>query len=213
MLVEASRRFLTHPAEEVLEEYGFGRVREPALTDLEVHLLVCASCQAKLQELDECAALMKAAAARYLRDPQPSRRTPAWFPVPRFPASLLLVAGMLLVAIGAGIAWRWRSVPLTATVQLAALRGGVSEGSGSLAPGPANRPLDLAVNAASLPPAIGYRLEMVDQSGRTLWTGQAKIAGAQLSAHIPSGPRAGIYWVRLYTSNNELLREFGMRLR
>jgi hypothetical protein len=224
MLVEASRLFLTHPAEEVLEEYGFGRVREPALTYLEEHLLVCASCQARLQELDEFAALMKSAAAGFLRDSQPSRRTPAWFPVPRVPAvSLFLVAGMLLVALGAGIAWRWRSVPVAATVQLAALRGGGVVGgagarggggvSSNLAPGPADRPLDLAVNAASLPAAASYRLEMVDQSGRTFWTGEAKIAGAQLSAHVPSGPRPGIYWIRLYTTNNELLREFGMRLR
>jgi hypothetical protein len=218
MLVEASRLFLTHPAEEVLEEYGFGRVREPALTELEVHLLVCASCQARLQELDEFAALMKAAGANFLRDSQPSRRTSAWFRVPRSPAArLVLVAGMVFAAIGAGIAWRWRSVPAAATVQLAALRGGVAGdgdgASGSLSPGPAGRPLDLAVNAASLPSAAGYRLELVDQSGRTLWTGHAKIVGAQLSAHVPSGPRPGIYWIRLYTNNNELLRKFGMRLR
>lgn len=222
MLVEASRLFLTHPAEEVLEEYGFGRVREPALTDLEEHLLVCASCQARLLELDEFAALMKAAAVSFLRDGQPSRRTSVRFSVPRFPAArLVLVAGLLFAVIGAGIEWRWRSVPVTATVQLAALRGGGVGGgagggdevSGSLSPGPADRPLDLAVNAASLPPAAGYRLELVDQSGQTLWTGEAKISGAQLFAHVPSGPRPGIYWIRLYTANNELLREFGMRLR
>ena len=142
--------------------------------------------------------------------------------VPRSPAArLVLVAGMVFAAIGAGIAWRGRSVRAAATVQLAALRGGIAgdgggggdDASGSLSPGPADRPLDLAVNAASLPPADGYRLELVDQSGRSLWTGQAKIAGAQLSAHVPSGPRPGIYWIRLYTNHNELLREFGMRLR
>ncbi len=214
MLVEASRRFPVHPAEEVLEEYGFGRVREPALTDLEEHLLVCASCHAKLQELDEYAALMKAAAASFLLDSQPSRRASLWLPVPRVPtAMLLMVTGMLFVAIGGGITWRWRAVPATATVQLAALRGGGSGTPSSLAPGPAGRPLDLAVNAASLPPAAGYRLELVDQSGRALWTGKAKISGAQLTAHVSSGPRPGIYWIRLYTSRNELLREFGMRLR
>lgn len=50
-----------HPTEELLEEYCFRRVSEPALTVLEEHLLICGVCQDVVSRLDEYIALMKAA--------------------------------------------------------------------------------------------------------------------------------------------------------
>lgn len=212
MSVAVSWNVSVHPAEEVLEEYGFGRVHEPALSALEEHLLVCPACRTSLEELDEYAALMKAAMASFERDRGKSPRGSSWFPIPAtVRAGILLAAGTMLAFFAASLAWRAQSVPATATVQLASLRGGDGVAD-SLAAAPAGRPLDLSVNAASLPPAAGYRLELVDQAGRTLWTGEANVSGAQLSAHVPTGPRPGVYWVRLYTARGELLREFGMRL-
>ena len=73
MLADEAWSVSVHPAEEILEEYGFGRVLEPALTPLEEHLLVCVACQAKLEDLDECAALMKMA----MRNLAASRASPA----------------------------------------------------------------------------------------------------------------------------------------
>ena len=211
MSVEVLWNVSAHPAEGVLEEYNFGRVHEPALSALEEHLFVCPACQTRLEELDEYAAIMKAALGRFERERQISRRSASWFPVPGIPrASILLAAGMMLVFVSGNIAWHSPPVP-AATVQLAALRGGGGAGD-NLSPAPADRPLDLKVNATNLPPAPGYRLELVDQSGRTLWTGEASLLGTQLSAHVPNGPRPGVYWVRLYGAHEELLREFGMRL-
>jgi hypothetical protein len=217
MSVEVLWEFPVHPTEELLEEYGFGRVREPALTVLEEHLFACVSCQAKLEELVEYAALMKVSLASFERDQTAPRGILLPFAIPKIPwAHVRLAAGIVLVLLGATSVWRSQSVPSTASVQLAALRGGDGP-AGGFAQAPARRPLDLIVNTASLPASSGYRLELVSQSGGTVWTGEAKIAGAKLSAHVSSGPGPGVYWVRLYsthdeTTRGELLREFGMRL-
>jgi hypothetical protein len=42
-----------HPTEDLLEEYSFGRVLEPALAPLEEHLLDCTLCQERLLAVDE----------------------------------------------------------------------------------------------------------------------------------------------------------------
>jgi hypothetical protein len=59
-----------HPAEDLLEEYSFGRIREPGLTSLEEHLLICAQCQAQLLEIDEYRAVLKSGIAAFERDRQ-----------------------------------------------------------------------------------------------------------------------------------------------
>jgi hypothetical protein len=226
MSLEILGKAPVHPTGELLEEYGFGRVREPALAALEEHLLVCSLCRTRLEELDEYAACMKAVLAGLERGGQasPAISLP-WFAPPQIPgAPALLLAALLLVFVGATIAWHAKPVPPTATVQLAALRGGESDG---LSPAPSDRPLDLTLDGANLPPAPGYRLELVNQSGRKIWSGEANRTGTRLSAHVAGGLRPGVYWVRLYssqiyasqnqtaqneTATSQLLREFGMRL-
>ena len=218
MSIELLGEVLRHPTEDLLEEYGFRRVREPALARLEEHLLVCATCQSRLEELDEYAALMKSALAGFEQshkahaaDPRSwlTQFTRHWFTLPGLPQAGAILAGVLLLAVaGAAISWRAKPVLETATVQLIAFRGGESGFSSA----PSGRPLDLTVDGASLPAAPGYTLELVSQTGRTIWTGEARFAGAKLSAHVGSGPGPGVYWVRLYSSQKVLLREYGMRL-
>jgi len=216
---ELAGKVPVHPTEDLLEEYGFGRVCDPTLTVLEEHLFVCDTCQTKLEELEEYAVLMKTALAEFEEDreanpPHPRHRfalpwlVDPWFVYSGIPGTIL--AGVLILAlVTATIAWRTKPIPETATVQLTAFRGGESRG---LALAPSGRPLNLTVDAANLPPAPGFRLELVSQSGRKIWTGEAKITGTTLSAHITDGPGSGVYWVRLYRSQGDLLREYGVRL-
>jgi len=215
-----------HPSEDLLEEYSFGRVYEPALTEMEEHLLVCVSCQIKLEEVDEYRALMKSAAGTWERDREAFRAGPVSesgtskrFAITRVPGVLLpgvLAAAVLMaVLVSANIPWRWRSIPPATRVKLMAMRGGSSPGglADGLAQAPAGNPLDLAMDGANLPPAQGYRLKVVNQSGQEIWSGAATVDGTQLSAHLAAGLRSGVYWVRLYSSSGDFLREFGMRLR
>src|SRR5271169_6610166 len=70
--------FDSHPCEETLEEYCFNRLLEPAQSKVEEHLLICTTCQATLQNLDEYIRLMKAATSEYNLTPMSGSRTPAF---------------------------------------------------------------------------------------------------------------------------------------
>ena len=101
-------------------------------------------------------------------------------------------------------------------VRLAALRGG---GEATFAHAPARRPLDLVIDGTTLPRAGAYWLQIVDASGKNIWSGAPLASDEKLSAHLPKGFGPGVYWVRLYAQTlgdapgeAGLLREFGLRL-
>jgi hypothetical protein len=199
-----------HPTEDLLEEYSFGRVVEPALAPLEEHLLECTLCQDRLLAVDEYTALMKAGIAAIEKEGEITR------PSPRFAmhgAPVVFAAAVMLVLVGVAIGWRLQPSAAVAsgsamTVQLTALRGGDGDG---VARAPFGRPLDLTVDRTDLPAASAYRLEVVSSSGRSLWSGAAQVEPQSLSARVTTRLALGAYWVRLY-SDDQLRREFGLRV-
>jgi hypothetical protein len=235
MSSDARPSVLVHLTEELLEEYSFGRIYEPQLGWLEEHLLICPQCQLELDDIAEYKALMKAGLAALEREKQAAagpldlaagadRRTlPA--PVrpwssPRKAISLhsafrgrlmsknLLAAAFLLVLAGATVFWRMQPVAMapTATVKLIALRGG----EGGLARAPSGRPLELVFNQGDLATDISYKAEVVNSAGFQMWAGSVRSADQSLSIRVDRPLPAGAYWVRLYTSWGQLLREFGL---
>jgi len=232
MSSDARPSVLVHATEELLEEYSFGRICEPQLGWLEEHLLICAQCQLELDDIEEYKVLIKAglaslesdrrAAAVSLESPTGPgsldrlasglRRTLSLhFAWPGMLASKNLLAAACLVALaGAIVAWRMQS-PMTmapaAFVKLVALRGG-EDSAGA----PSGRPLDLVFDRTDLPADSSYRAEVVNSSGRQMWSGSVRIADQNLSIRVARPLRAGAYWVRLYSSAGPLLREFGLNV-
>jgi hypothetical protein len=231
MSSDARPSVFVHATEELLEEYSFGRLCEPQLGWLEDHLLICAQCQSELDGIEEYKVFMKAGLASFeserqaaatplssLTEPDPAARLAPrlgkarslHFVLPRLPLTKnLLAAALLLVLAGTTVVWRMQS-PVTmapvATVKLIALRGG----EGYVARAPSGRPLDLVFDRTDLPADRAYRAEVVDSSGRQMRSGSVLIADQDLSVRVDSPLRAGAYWVRLYSSAGELLREFGL---
>ena len=222
---------LVHATEELLEEYTFGRIGEPQLGWLEEHLLICPECQSELDDIEEYKVFMKAGLASFERERQaaagpldsPAHPDPGvgrWsslrkslslrFALPRMLVTKnLLAAALLLVLTGITVAWRMQSpvaIAPVATVKLIALRGA----EGDVARAPAGGPLDLVFDRMDLPADLSYRAEVVDSSGRQMWSGNVRIADQSLSIRVDGPLRAGAYWVRLYTSAGQLLREFGL---
>jgi len=121
-----------------------------------------------------------------------------------------LAAACLVALAGAIVAWRMQS-PMTmapaAFVKLVALRGG-EDSAGA----PSGRPLDLVFDRTDLPADSSYRAEVVNSSGRQMWSGSVRIADQNLSIRVARPLRAGAYWVRLYSSAGPLLREFGLNV-
>ena len=55
--------FPFHIPEDALERYALGRVPDEDCAPLDEHLLICPTCQAGLEEMDEYVKVMKAATA------------------------------------------------------------------------------------------------------------------------------------------------------
>ncbi len=234
MSADARPSVLVHATEELLEEYSFGRICEPQLGWLEEHLLICEQCQAELDDIEEYKVFMKAGLASFeserLAAASPAVSTAGgdppfrsqstvrealscYFAWPRMPGvKSLLVASVVLVMAGAAATWKTQSssvgtVPV-ATIRLIALRGG----EGDVAHAPSGRPLELVFGRTDLDGDLSYRAEVVDASGRQMWSGNVRIAEQSLSIRVDGALRAGVYWVRLYSSSGQLLREFGLRV-
>jgi hypothetical protein len=189
----------SHPHEDVFEEYVFERLTDPQSTVFEEHLLICEECQNTLEGVTEYIRLMKAATSAYAVD---RPRIPA--PQMRFRSHGLrrnaaTAAVLLLMCITALLSWRTPPAD-PQTVGLEAYRAGDPS---TVPQAPAGRPLDLKIDLKDLPPATGYRVEVVDSSGRRVWFGGTP-------ARLNKGLARGSYWIRLYAETGELLREFGL---
>ena len=217
-----------HPTDDLLDEYVFGRLPEPALSTFEDHLLTCSSCRSALAELDDYIRATKIALAEL----QHASLTPAVWPPgwARLPGGTTTIWALALIAVVAGtaiiswrmVSWRTQPAPETVAVILAAFRGGDAAGFAHAPPG---KPLDLVIDATTLPAASAYRLQIVNASGKNVWSEAAVASDGKLSAHLPKGFGPGVYWVRLYASQAPgdvsgdapgeagLLREFGLRLK
>jgi hypothetical protein len=207
-----------HLTEDLLEEYIFECVGEPELARMDEHLSICIPCQNRLEEVSNYITLIKFGTRLWERDQELARAKLIARPLFARPELRIGRRAFLGTALAAGIACAAflgaRAYPhpkptAPSTVKLLAMRGGEFDG---LTPAPAGRPLELILDGSTLPAEEGYRLEIVNQAGREIWSGIPAMAGTTLSARIAESPRPGIYWIRLYTSRGELLREFGMRV-
>ncbi len=214
MPVEVLPSLRVHLSEDVLEEYVFGRVAEPALSRVEEHLLACPRCQDSLARVDEYIALMKYGLADLARSAPGSvavqeRRYPL-FPIQGKLAFGTVGLAVLLALTTATLMKKPSAGP--AEVVLQSLRAG---GTGGMARAPAGRMLKLAIDARAL---IGegsgeFNLRIVDAAGRTEWQGAVERGpDGMIAVQVGRELARGIYWVRLYTKTGGLLREYGLRI-
>ena len=178
-----------------IEQYSRQTLPPEEAARLEEHLLVCESCQARLAAEDAYAHAMRHAALQLYREPEESERG---YPLPWFFRPLAVVAMLLLMA-AAGWHWVRSSAPVPAVaISLEALRGSQP---GSKAP--AGRPLALQADLSGLPAAASYPLQLVDRDGRAVWKGST--SAATIPPQLP-----GQYFLRVYSAEGELLREYGL---
>ncbi len=177
-----------HLNEEEIEKYSLRVTAEPDLTRIEEHLLVCEFCRKQVEDSDFYVRSMQTAAARSRREAGTA-----------FPWRALLPVAAVLI-IGFVLFHRTGQAPLA--VVLTATRGG---GAGVAARAPQGKRLALQPDTTGLPPAGSYRLEMVDQNGGLVWAGT--FPGQPLKP-LP----AGGYFVRLFSQQGQLLREYALEL-
>jgi len=183
--------------DDAIERYSMGTLPEPKAAELEEHLLICESCQQRLAREDAIRGHIRRAAMRHRQTSQEKESGIRLFP--RLAMALAAVAVLLVVG---AVAMRWSHVDGTRTppfaLKLEAMRGA---GPGSKAP--AGRSLAVEADLSGLPQANSYRLELVDSKGAAIWKGRAP------KANIPA-LRPGMYFMRVYSDQGQLLREYGI---
>ncbi len=192
-----------HADAEQLESYSLGRLPEPEVASLEEHLLVCEHCRDHLDETEVYLRAMRGAMHK-LDSP---RKTRNWLRVPAFRWTLAPIAALALIGV-VGTQFKHRTGDSPARVQLYAMRGDAAPQSAV-----AYRPLDLSVDARGLPVGTPYRMQLVDLAGKILWEGTAAAEGANLRSVAQTRLPAGSYFVRVYGSGPESLREYGLSVR
>jgi hypothetical protein len=188
---------LSHPAEDILEAYVLRRLPDALAAPLEEHLLICHRCQDAVAALDQFVASMRYA----VQPPVP----PVASPVLSGFRSMAPIAALVLSALV--VVWKYpQQAPVSpVTVTLSSLRA-----ANPLSPAPAGKPLNLSIEAPDLVSGKYYRIEVVDAAGNLAWKGPVTESAGKLIATISIPLGNGVYWVRLYGTNSELLREFGL---
>lgn len=197
-----------HGTDEQLELYALGRLPESDLPLLEEHLIVCATCQEKLDGIGDFALGMQEAAAP-AATPQTDwfgRRLVAGLPsLIRRPAfSMALAFAALVIVIGIFSNGRTQFAP-SASLQLTATRG--------------DMPLTVPAREYDITLADGpreggpFRIEVLNAAGMALWSGLRASSPAGVQVNVTQRLSQGDYFVRLYSPSGKMLREYGFRVR
>ena len=227
----------------MLEAYALKRLDPERIPSLENHLFACDSCQDALAEVDHLISTMKLVAehvdqplessAPPAQNTEASPRSPSVPPAkpaqreiakdnprpfwsrlnanlrtPQFAGLGFACAAALVVFLAGGFHRFGPANAPMAAVTLSSYRGSVAT-----AHAPAGAPLDLGIESTQLAVGAGFRIELVDAAGKSMWQGVLSDAGAgRFSAKVQDKFNAGMYWVRLYNLNAQLVQEFSLRL-
>jgi hypothetical protein len=185
---------LWHPSEEVLEEYVLHRLPETRSAHIEEHLLICRECQDTVASIDQFVTALKRAV----------RTSPAVSPVLMRYRSMAPIAALAMALM---VIWNNQEQVSVSPVDvsLSSWRAG-----SPLAPAPAGKRLTFKIEVPDLELHKSYRIEVVDAAGSIEWKAPLMESDGKLIASISRPLVDGVYWVRLYDANSELLREFGL---
>ena len=201
---------MRHLDEVEIEKYSMGNSSEEESSRCEEHLLVCEACQERVAASDTYVTAMQGA-SRHIRrgggEPEATHRL-----ISRPIIALAVAASaMLLAAVG------WERVNTAAKAERAGdepafgISLSATRGNGIEAKVPAGRALVVRLNLEGLQPETLYNLQLVDRLGKGVWKGSAAAQDSKASVIIPR-MAAGLYFLRTYSPEGKLLREYGLEV-
>jgi len=200
---------ISHIDEEMLERYSLNQLREEEVAPVEEHLLICPSCQTRLDEADQYVQTMKQAIISTQKDQTTARSGKQ---------SLLLKPGWALACAAAVVALAAvivipvrRSNNPEVDIQLIAARGGDSL---PIAQGRSGARFHLHMDATEIVKADSYSVELVNARGEQVWRGSTRAHQNELQVEVSRELKPGKYWARLFDSSKPpvLIREYGLEL-
>lgn len=192
-----------HAEEGELERYSMKSLPEAEAERLEEHLLVCEPCRQRLTETDRYVSAMRRASAQVSQKPRQSFSLAA----ASWPVWLAAAAAVVMALIAIQKLRPWDAAVPPVAVDLSVMRGPVA-----VALAPAGKPLELRLDVAGLPAAPAWRIELVNAEGADVWRGPASRTDTAAVVGVPS-QSPGTYFVRLYSGEGAMVREYGLELR
>jgi hypothetical protein len=199
-------RIAGHLQAEELELYCLGGLTEVRCARLEEHLLLCEICRDRLTETESYVAVMRQASRQWSAEQVEARAAAVIAIRPwreSWPGRLapMLVAALLVVCAAVWFGRHSRVPAPPFAIELTAVRGAAP------GPAPAGYPLLLELDLTGLSEGRPFAGEVVDASGRRVAEFPVG-APALLKALAPGG-----YFVRIYKSSGELLREYALTVK
>jgi len=196
MLPELNR----HMGEEEIERYSMGLLSHEEAERVEQHLLLCTACQELVNKEDGFIQAIRTAGAELDREQQAKRAFFWSSPI------VLFAAAAIVLLVFAGVIFLNRGTAAPVAVDLH-----VARGDSNFATAPRDMPLVLNLDITALPPQAVYRVAIVDQGGGEIWRGEGKSQDANLAVTVPR-LAAGVHFVRVYSADGQLLREYGLEV-
>jgi hypothetical protein len=186
------------------------------------HLLWCGDCQDKVVEEAEFAAATRQALARLERDVPGYETARSGFGWGRQLAQLWQ-------ALPVPRRWGWAAVPVcltlgaallvppqnysTGTYSEAVLRSERGSVTTATVDGAAGAHLRLRIDLSDVPVLAGYRVTIVDATGRTVESRAVRAEAGAITLEAQRQLTPERYWVRLSAQDGHLLREYALRVR
>jgi anti-sigma factor RsiW len=197
-----------HGTDDQLEQYVLGRLSSQDVEILEEHLMVCVACQEKLDGVANFALGMREVLETdpvpVAVVPQEAARKTSWFDWVRRPAfSMALGFAALILVIAIFSNGKTKFAP-SASLQLTAMRGEMPSTVPALQ-------FELALSDA---PREGgpFRVEVVNDMGLSMWSGLAPSSPDGVHVNVLQKLEPGGYFVRIYSAEGKVLREYGFRV-
>jgi hypothetical protein len=192
---------ILHQTDERLELYALGRLPEQWVAEVEEHLLVCAACQERVDDLEAYAFAMRQAIST---EPAKPPRRLTWFQRSWLKIPVLAWSGCL-AAIILAVALYLQSAPHLAplaSLQLTAMRGAMPV---------VGLAREIDITLADAPSGTTLRAEIVNATGSTVWGGTPEPQTHKIALTRQLAP--GNYFVRLFDDGSKLLHEYGFQVR
>lgn len=200
-----TNRHRAHPEDTTFELYALGGLQEPQLAEFEEHLLLCATCQDRLDEATEYVQLMREAVVSVPATPPVESAWRKWVPLYWLPQPVPALAGAMALLFAVFL---WQPARKTGpsewrTVELETRRGETAPAGAA-----AGFSLSLRLDASGLNVA-GTTAQIVSADGATVAELPVQAENGKAVVQYAPGLRAGTYWVRLKKSG-ETLREYAL---
>src|SRR5271165_835252 len=180
----------SHVGEDTMERYVLGHLPVELSSVLEEHVILCETCQTRLEQIEEYVRIAAAAGTELQADAKavaPWYRDFSWLAIPKPVWAGALALLMLSVAIPI-----YRSLDgQTEEVSMKAVRGPVAHAS--------HGKLVLRIDTSTIQHVTSFQIELVRANGEIVWQGPADASNNQLRLPFPTKIDPGWYSVRLYS--------------